>query len=48
MLFDEGARRLIAHYDAHPDEQGYDAEKDAQIDRFIAAAGPDAAASGPR
>ncbi|SDH02875.1 SDR family oxidoreductase [Microbacterium pygmaeum] len=48
VLFDEGARRLIAHYDAHPDEQGYDAEKDAQIDRFIAAAGPDAAASGPR
>ncbi len=45
ITFDEGARRLIEHYDAHPDEQRIDAERDAMFDRLIAAAGPDAAAS---
>ena len=45
ILFDEGARRLIEHYDTHPDEQRYDAAQDALTDRVIAAAGPDAAAS---
>ncbi|MFE1644574.1 SDR family oxidoreductase [Microbacterium sp. P01] len=45
ILFDEGARRLVAHSDAHPDQQRYDAEDDALSDRLIAAAGPDAAAA---
>nr|WP_315266960.1 SDR family oxidoreductase [Microbacterium lemovicicum] len=43
--FDEGARRLVAHHDRHPEAQRYDAERDAWTDRVIAAAGPDAAAS---
>jgi nucleoside-diphosphate-sugar epimerase len=47
VLFDEGARRLVAHYDAHPDLQRVDPAKDAMIDRLIATAGPDTAASGP-
>lgn len=45
ITFDEGARRLIAHYDAHPEQQRFDAAADALLDRLIAAAGPDAAAS---
>ncbi|MET0296838.1 MAG: NAD-dependent epimerase/dehydratase family protein [Microbacterium sp.] len=32
--FDEGARRIVAHYDAHPDEQGTDADLDALFDRI--------------
>ena len=45
ISFDEGARRLIEHYDAHPDARRFDADLDVRIDRMIAAAGPDAAAS---
>ena len=28
ITFDEGARRILAHYDAHPDEQRVDADRD--------------------
>ncbi|KAA9105648.1 NAD-dependent epimerase/dehydratase family protein [Microbacterium rhizomatis] len=45
ITFDEGARRLIEHYDSHPDAQRFDPEGDAMTDRLIAAAGPDAAAA---
>jgi nucleoside-diphosphate-sugar epimerase len=45
ITFDEGARRLIAHYDAHPEQQRFDPERDELTDRLIAAAGPDAAAA---
>jgi nucleoside-diphosphate-sugar epimerase len=45
ITFDDGARRLIAHYDAHPEQQRYDEKRDALADRLIAAAGPDAAAA---
>ena len=36
ITFDEGARRILAHYDAHPDAQVVDAELDARFDRMIA------------
>lgn len=45
ITFDEGARRILAHYDAHPEQQRFDGAKDALFDRLIASAGPDAAAS---
>lgn len=44
ITFDEGARRLITYYDANPDLQRFDADRDSLTDRLIAAAGPDAAA----
>lgn len=36
ITFDEGARRILAHYDAHPEDQVVDAERDAQFDRMVA------------
>jgi nucleoside-diphosphate-sugar epimerase len=36
ITFDEGARRILAHYDAHPDEQSVDADHDALFDRIAA------------
>lgn len=36
ITFDEGARRIVAHYDAHPDEQRIDADRDAMFDRIAA------------
>lgn len=36
ITFDEGARRIIAHYDAHPEEQKTDAGLDATFDRIVA------------
>ncbi|WP_019181856.1 SDR family oxidoreductase [Microbacterium yannicii] len=36
ITFDEGARRIIAHYDAHPGEQRLDADDDALFDRMAA------------
>lgn len=36
ITFDEGARRIIAYYDAHPQAQIVDAELDAHLDRVIA------------
>lgn len=36
ITFDEGARRILAHYDAHPDEQGVDVGRDALFDRIVA------------
>ena len=36
ITFDEGARRILAHYDAHPDEQRIDADRDALFDRIAA------------
>lgn len=36
ITFDEGARRIAAYYDAHPDEQLIDAERDALFDRLVA------------
>ncbi|GAA1993419.1 NAD-dependent epimerase/dehydratase family protein [Microbacterium pumilum] len=36
ITFDEGARRIIQHYDAHPDEQRVDAAKDEVFDRITA------------
>lgn len=36
ITFDEGARRLLAHYDAHPDEQRTDAGLDGLFDRIAA------------
>ncbi len=38
ITFDEGARRIIAHYDAHPDEQHVDPHLDAVFDRLTATA----------
>lgn len=36
ITFDEGARRIVRHYDAHPGEQKVDAELDAVFDRIAA------------
>jgi nucleoside-diphosphate-sugar epimerase len=36
IAFDEGARRILAYYDAHPEAQVVDAERDAQFDRMVA------------
>lgn len=36
VTFDEGARRILAWYDAHPERQKADAERDALFDRMIA------------
>ncbi len=36
ITFDEGARRILAHYDAHPDQQRVDADRDALFDRIAA------------
>ena len=33
ITFDEGARRIVEHYDAHPDDQQVDASRDALFDR---------------
>jgi nucleoside-diphosphate-sugar epimerase len=40
ITFDEGARRIIAYYDAHPEEQAIDADRDALFDRLAAHARP--------
>lgn len=45
ITFDEGARRLLAHYEAHPDLQILDDELDAAFDR-IASVALSAAAAG--
>lgn len=36
VAFDEGARRILAYYDAHPEAQIVDADLDAQFDRLVA------------
>ncbi|MGO1853743.1 MAG: NAD-dependent epimerase/dehydratase family protein, partial [Microbacteriaceae bacterium] len=36
VTFDDGARRILAYYDAHPEAQVVDAARDAQFDRMIA------------
>jgi nucleoside-diphosphate-sugar epimerase len=36
ITFDEGARRIIGHYDAHPEEQIVDDGRDALFDRLAA------------
>jgi nucleoside-diphosphate-sugar epimerase len=36
ITFDEGARRIVEYYDAHPDEQKVDAGLDAVFDRMAA------------
>ncbi|NLP82332.1 NAD-dependent epimerase/dehydratase family protein [Microbacterium sp. CFH 90308] len=36
ITFDEGARRILAHYDAHPQDQRVDADRDAVFDRIAA------------
>ena len=36
ITFDEGARRIIAYYDAHPDAQRVNADRDAAFDRIAA------------
>jgi len=36
VTFDEGARRIVAFYDAHPDQQRVDTELDAAFDAMIA------------
>jgi len=36
ITFDEGARRILAHYDAHPEAQVVDAQRDDQFDRMVA------------
>lgn len=36
ITFDEGARRILGYYDAHPDEQQADARLDALFDRMAA------------
>jgi hypothetical protein len=36
ITFDEGARRILAFYDAHPEWQRVDAEKGALFDRMVA------------
>lgn len=45
VTFDEGARRIVAFYDAHPDQQRVDTELDAAFDAMIAHA--DRAGSAP-
>jgi len=36
ITFDEGARRIVEHYDAHPADQDVDADLDALMDRLAA------------
>ena len=36
ITFDEGARRILAHYDAHPGEQRVDEDRDGLFDRLVA------------
>jgi nucleoside-diphosphate-sugar epimerase len=36
ITFDEGARRILAHLDAHPDLQRFDAELDSTFDKIAA------------
>ena len=36
VTFDEGARRILARYDANPTEQRVDPELDAAFDRMVA------------
>ncbi|MET0734362.1 MAG: NAD-dependent epimerase/dehydratase family protein [Microbacterium sp.] len=36
VTFDEGARRIVAHYDSHPELQSVDPEADALFDRIAA------------
>ena len=36
ITFDEGARRIIEHYDANPGEQREDVDRDALFDRIVA------------
>ncbi|MCS3841809.1 NAD-dependent epimerase/dehydratase family protein [Microbacterium sp. AK031] len=36
ITFDEGARRILAHHDNHPEAQVVDADRDAQFDRLAA------------
>jgi nucleoside-diphosphate-sugar epimerase len=36
ITFDEGARRIVRHYDAHPGERKVDAERDRAFDRMAA------------
>lgn len=36
VTFDEGARRILAWYDAHPERQKTDDERDALVDRMVA------------
>jgi nucleoside-diphosphate-sugar epimerase len=36
ITFDEGARRIVEYYDAHPEEQKADADLDARFDRISA------------
>jgi nucleoside-diphosphate-sugar epimerase len=36
ITFDEGARRILAHYDAHPEAQRVDEDRDALFDRIAA------------
>ena len=36
ITFDEGARRIVQHYDAHPAEQKVDAQLDGVFDRIAA------------
>jgi hypothetical protein len=36
ITFDEGARRILAYYDTHPDEQRIDEGRDALFDRIAA------------
>ncbi len=36
ITFDEGARRILAHYDAHPEDQRVNADRDALFDRIAA------------
>jgi hypothetical protein len=36
ITFDEGARRIIAYYDAHPEAQRVNADRDAAFDRMAA------------
>ena len=38
IRFEEGARRMIAWRDAHPESQTVDADQDAAFDRLVAAA----------
>ncbi|MDQ0644645.1 SDR family oxidoreductase [Microbacterium murale] len=34
ITFDEGARRILTHYDSHPEAQIVDSDRDAQFDRL--------------
>jgi nucleoside-diphosphate-sugar epimerase len=36
ITFDEGARRIVAHYDAEPDRQRIDEDRDRAFDRMVA------------